>query len=303
MTKPILVIGSLNMDLVVAVPRHPLPGETILGSNTNLYPGGKGANQAVAAARAGGQVKMAGQIGADDFGRQLKDTLKKNHVDTQLIQNSPDPTGMALITIDPQGQNVIVVSPGANGRFTPHRLKKKQIQSAGLIVMQLEIPMETVAWVAEAAMEAEIPVLLNPAPIQPLSEALLDCLDYLILNETEASQLTGRPLRDRVDAAEIAAELQERVPRVIVTLGRSGVVWCGPEDQGYRPAYAVEVVDTTAAGDSFCGSLAVQIAAATPWSEAIRFATAAAALTVTRAGAQPSLPTRQEIEQFLKDPS
>lgn len=299
MAKPILVIGSLNMDLVVAVPRQPLPGETILGSNTNHYPGGKGANQAVAAARAGGQVQMAGQIGSDDFGRQLKHNLKRNQIAVQSIRTHSDPTGIALITVDPQGQNAIVVSPGANGSLTPDRLKRRQIQSAALIVMQLEIPMETVEWVAQVAVEAEVPVLLNPAPIQPLSEALLNSLEYLILNETEASQLTGQPLRDRSDAEAMAAELHQRVPMVIITLGRSGVVWCGARGRGHRPAYAVEVVDTTAAGDSFCGALAVQIAASQSWSEAIRFATAAAALTVTRAGAQPSLPDRQEIEGFL----
>lgn len=302
MTHPILVIGSLNMDLVVSVPRYPLPGETILGSNTNLYPGGKGANQAVAAARSGGQVKMIGQIGSDDFGHQLKDNLKKNQVGIQWVQIVQDPTGIALITVDPQGQNVIVVSPGANGSLTPDRLKKKQIQSAGLILMQLEIPIETVEWVAQVAVEANIPVFLNPAPLQSLSEDLLSCLDYLVLNETEASQLTGKPLRDRSDAMDRAAELHQQVPMVVITLGRSGVVWCGIQGQGHQPAYAVEVVDTTAAGDSFCGALAVQIAQGHPWSEAIRFATAAAALTVTQAGAQPSLPTLQEIYHFLEDP-
>jgi len=299
MAKPILVIGSLNMDLVVAVPRLPLPGETVLGSSTNQYPGGKGANQAVAAARAGGQVKMAGQIGSDEFGRQLKRNLKRNQVNVQWLRNSSDPTGIALITVDPQGQNVIVVSPGANGSLTPDWLKQRQIQSAGLILMQLEIPMETVEWVAQVAVAAAVPVMLNPAPMQPLSEELLDNLEYLILNETEASQLTGQPLRDRSDAEAMAEELHRRVPMVILTLGRSGVVWCGAQGQGHRPAYGVEVVDTTAAGDSFCGALAVQIAESQPWSEAIRFATAAAALTVTRSGAQPSLPDRKEIEGFL----
>lgn len=299
MTKPILVIGSLNMDLVISVPHQPTPGETVLGTHTNLYPGGKGANQAVAAARAGGTVSMVGRIGRDDFGRHVKKNLKDNRVNGQQIQVSSDPTGIALITVDPQGQNMIVVSPGANGTLIPKHLRRDRIHSASLVLLQLEIPMETVEWVARVAAEAGIPVLLNPAPIQPLSPELLECVHYLILNETEASQLTGTPVSNREEAKAIARELQQLVPTVIVTLGRSGVVWSSAEGEGYRPAYAVEVVDTTAAGDSFCGALAVQIAQTQLLPEAIRFATAAAALTVTRAGAQPSLPTRTEIERFL----
>lgn len=305
MSKPIRVVGSLNMDLVVQVPHQPISGETVLGSDYATYPGGKGANQAVAAARAGAEVQMWGAVGSDAFGAILKENLEQNGIDTRQLTELPGPSGIALITVDPSGQNRIVVSPGANGRYTPEGLPL--FTPAALLLLQLEIPMPTVLAVAEQAFAQGIPILLNPAPIQPLPGSLLPQIRYLVLNETEATSLTQSPIETPEQAQTAAQRLQKQgIPTVILTLGGAGLVWVDGEERGYLPAHSVKVVDTTAAGDGFCGALAACLAAGGSLKEALRFANAAAALAVTRAGAQPSLAYRAEIEAFWagqRDPS
>lgn len=298
MSGLIRVVGSLNMDLVVQVPHQPIPGETVLGSDYATYPGGKGANQAVAAARAGGRVQMWGAVGCDGFGQRLRENLEQNGIDTQQLQTLEGPSGLALITVDPSGQNQIVVSPGANWRYTPQQLPP--FTPAALVLLQLEIPMPTVLAVAEQAFAQGIPILLNPAPIQPLPGSLLRQIRYLVLNETEAASLTQSPIATPEQALMAAQRLhQQGIPTVILTLGGAGLVWVDGEDCGYLPAHAVNVVDTTAAGDGFCGALAACLAGGGSLQEALRFANAAAALAVTRAGAQPSLAYQAEIEAFL----
>ncbi|MEN9201594.1 MAG: ribokinase [Thermostichus sp. DG_1_6_bins_120] len=300
MSQLIRVVGSLNMDLVVQVPHQPIPGETVLGSDYITYPGGKGANQAVAAARAGGQVQMWGAIGSDGFGHSLRENLQQNGVDTEQLQTFPGPSGLALITVDPSGQNRIVVSPGANGRYTPEHLPP--FTPAALLLLQLEIPLPTVLAVAEQAFAQGIPILLNPAPIQPLPGSLLRQVRYLVLNESEAAQLTQLPIETSAQALIAAQRLQEQgIPSVMITLGGAGLVWVDGVEKGYLPAYRVPVVDTTAAGDGFCGALAAGLVAGGSLKQALRFASAAAALAVTRAGAQPSLAHRAEIEAFLAE--
>jgi ribokinase len=286
------------MDLVVQVPHHPGPGETVLGSDYATYPGGKGANQAVAAARAGAQVEMWGAVGSDEFGRLLQENLEHNGVDTRHLRQLEGPSGLALITVDPGGQNRIVVSPGANGRYLPEHLPP--FTPAALLLLQLEIPLPTVQAAAEQASAQGIPILLNPAPIVPLPGSLLRRVRYLVLNESEAAALAQLPVETPAQAEKVAQALQRQgIPTVIVTLGGAGLVWADGGESGYLPAHPVAVVDTTAAGDSFCGALAACLATGKPLREALRFANAAAALAVTRAGAQPSLPQRSEIEAFL----
>ena len=298
MAGPIRVVGSLNMDLVVQVPHHPGPGETVLGSDYATYPGGKGANQAVAAARAGAQVEMWGAVGSDEFGRLLQENLEHNGVDTRHLRQLEGPSGLALITVDPGGQNRIVVSPGANGRYLPEHLPT--FTPAALLLLQLEIPLPTVQAAAEQAFAQGIPILLNPAPIAPLPGSLLRRVRYLVLNESEAAALAQLPVETPAQAEKVAQALQRQgIPTAIVTLGGAGLVWADGGESGYLPAHPVAVVDTTAAGDSFCGALAACLATGKPLREALRFANAAAALCVTRPGAQPSLPRRAEIEAFL----
>ncbi len=298
MPKPIRVVGSINMDLVVQVPHQPIPGETVLGSDYATYPGGKGANQAVAAARAGAEVQMWGAVGSDGFGPILKENLEQNGIDTRQLTQLKGPSGIALITVDPSGQNRIVVSPGANGRYTPECLPP--FAPAALLLLQLEIPLSTVLAVAEQASAQGIPILLNPAPIAPLPGSLLRQIRYLVLNETEAASLTQSPIETPEQAQTAAQRLQKQgIPTVILTLGGAGLAWADEEESGYLPAHSVDVVDTTAAGDGFCGALAACLAAGGSLKEALHFANAAAALAVTRAGAQPSLAKRSEIEAFL----
>lgn len=291
------------MDLVVSVPRQPTPGETILGSDYRTFPGGKGANQAVAAARAGGQVQMIGRIGDDTFGPILKSNLEQHGVDTAGVESSPGSSGIALITVDSQGQNMIIVSPGANSRLTVDQIPPMLPPSIRLMVLQLEIPLSTVEYVLKLATQAGIPVMLNPAPIQPLSDTILTQVTYLILNESEAAHLTGQSIHTPAEAMLAAQALTDRgVPIVVITLGAAGIVWSSlnwPPNQGMLWARSVTVVDTTAAGDGFCGALATAITEGYSLETALQFANTAAAIAVTRAGSQPSLADRTEIETWL----
>ncbi|WP_293169757.1 ribokinase [Oceanithermus sp.] len=297
----VVVVGSLNMDLVVAVERHPKPGETIIGGDLQRFPGGKGANQAVAAARLGARVRMVGRVGADAYGAELKRVLGAEGIATAEVAEVEAPTGVALISVSEDGQNAIIVSPGANARLQPDDLNPALFANASVVVLQLETPLETVRRAAELGREAGARVLLNAAPARGLPDELLGALDVLVVNEFEAAQVAGAAEPESPEAAlALARELARRVPVVVVTLGARGLVWAGGGGEGHLPAFEVEPVDTTAAGDAFVGGLAAALAAGEPLEQALRFGSAAGALAATRPGAQPSLPRRAEVEGLLR---
>ena len=299
----IIVVGSLNMDLVVRAPHMPAPGETIIGSDFRTIPGGKGANQAVAAAKLGAQVSMVGRVGDDDFGRAQLRNLGQLGIDTRYITVDPDAaTGIALITLDASGQNSIVIAAGANMHLTVADIDAAQeiIAQADVLVCQLESPLEAVEHAIALAHSCGVKVILNPAPARKLSPETLSKVDFLIPNESETAILTGMEVTDVPSAKKAADHLrQQGVGIVILTLGEKGALLVGPSEEMYIPAYEVEVVDTTAAGDAFVGGFAVALAEGENLANAVRFANAAGALTVTRLGAQPSLPTRKEVESLL----
>lgn len=299
MKKSIVIVGSLNMDLVVRAPRHPQPGETILGSDFGTFPGGKGANQAVAAARLGVPVEMIGRVGSDAFGDALLAAVGKDGVSTRNILRDPSPTGVALITVDAAGQNTIVVASGANASVTPQDVDDASsiFDNAAALVLQLESPLEAVIHAAKKAKTLGIPVILNPAPAQPLPPDLLSGVDYLIPNQTELARLSGgiTNLDEAVDWQN-----SHNIRCLIVTLGDQGV-WASDETGTHlQPAFKVAPVDTVAAGDAFVGAFAVALSEGKSLDEALRWGNAAGAISVTRAGAQPSLPTRNELEIFLR---
>lgn len=303
-TKPrIVVVGSINMDLTVRTSRLPLPGETMIGGRYVTSPGGKGANQAVAAARLGADVLLLGKVGKDLFGKELVDGLEKYGVNTSRITAKSDcPTGVALITVDANGRNMIVVAPGANSELTPRDIKEAQEEIAGadVLVVQLEIPLNTVAAAVAAANVHRVPVILNPAPAFELPDDLLKRVEIITPNQTEASILSGSEKPDANSAEAVAQQLRRQGPRnVVMTLGEEGALVCTPTGCVRVPAFSVQAVDTTAAGDAFTGALAVALAEGRPLDEAARFASAVAALSVTKPGAQQSMPTSQEVEEFL----
>ena len=294
----ILVVGSLNMDLVVRAPRFPAPGETISGEDLAIIPGGKGANQAVAAARLGAAVSMLGRVGSDVFGQSLLDNLTKNKVNTSRVQRDTAATGTATIIVDAHGQNSIVLSPGANGKVSPDDVA--DWPDAKILIMQFEIPSETVLRAAQQAREKEMRVIVNPAPARKVGPELLKLVDILIPNESELSLLTGTPVTDSASAEAAAWRMiAQGVGMVIVTRGEHGSLTVTQNDIYHVPAFQVEVIDTTAAGDAFIGGLAVALAEDKPIREALTNANACGALAVTRFGAQPSLPTRDEVQIFL----
>jgi len=288
------------MDLVVEVEVQPSPGDTVLGGDVKTFPGGKGANQAAAAARAGADVTMLGCVGTDGYGGELKDALGNAGVNTSLITEVSGSSGLAFITVDNGGENMIVVSSGANRQLSPELLKEEHFEDVGLVLMQLEVPLEIVREAAQMAQQRNIPVLLNAAPAQPLDDSLLKMLDILIVNEGEAALLSGVSVNDDESLKKAAKHLLETgVKTVIVTLGGDGVVYINADSIERLYAHKVEVVDTTAAGDAFCGALATALAESKSLTEAVAFANATGALTTTMPGAQPSLPTRAEIDAFL----
>lgn len=300
----ILIIGSLNMDLIVRTPRIPTPGETILGNTFATAPGGKGGNQAVAAAKLGAAVKMVGRVGGDDFGDQLRSGLNAVGVDTQFLKKDEETvTGVALISVDDKGQNSIIVVPGANGQVTRPDVDaaRDAIREARVVVAQLEIPLDTVAYALRVAHDAGALTILNPAPAQPLPRELYQEIDVILPNETEASQLTNIPVTDFESASAAAKVLQEMgARRVIITLGSKGAFWLDEHQVERRILpFEVQVVDTTAAGDAFVGALAAGLAHELDWETTVRMASAAGALATTKLGAQPSLPTRAELDNFL----
>jgi ribokinase len=300
----IVVIGSLNMDFVIQVDRLPMPGETILGRNFRTIPGGKGANQAYAAAKlagSGATVRMIGRVGADSFGSALKANLAGVGVDVRgVFETANEATGVACIQVDSAGQNSITVAAGANGALMPADLGAFDV--APCVLTQLEVPIETMMEGLRKARKGAAIGILDPAPARALSREILELVDIATPNETEACVLAGLP-PSRVNAADAAA-IGQRIREsgakaVIVKLGDQGCVYCGAEGTFAVPAFPVEAVDSTAAGDTFNAALAVALVEGRAMKDAMRFANAAAAISVTRPGAQTSAPSRAEVDAML----
>ena len=303
MTARVTVVGSLNMDLVIRSPRIPRPGETILAGQFRHVPGGKGANQAVAAARLGAQVSMIGRVGDDPFGHQLLENLAADGIDhTFVLRDGQAATGVALIVVDDAGENSIVVASGANMRLSPADVEAAETAIAGahVLLLQLETPVEAVTRAAEIARAHIVPVMLNPAPACDLPPDLLALVDVLVPNEGEAALLAGRSVQSLAEAEAAARALQEMgIGTVILTLGKQGALLAQGTGIQVFPAFDVQPVDTTAAGDAFLAGLAVALAEGKPTAEAVHWANAAGALATTRLGAQPSLPNRGAVEELL----
>ncbi|MGJ7519468.1 ribokinase [Variovorax sp. LT1P1] len=295
----VLVIGSLNMDLVARVPHLPAPGETLASEGFATVAGGKGANQAVAAARLGARTAMVGCVGADNYGRLLRDGLRHEGIDLRALRtHATQPTGMALIAVDRASRNHIVLVPGANDTLGSADLDAAEalLADAAVVVCQLEVPMLTVLQALQRAQAVGATTVLNPAPAQALDAALLAQVDWLVPNEVEASMLSGIAVHGVASAREAASVLLgQGCEHVLITLGAQGVLHAHADGMQHHPAPVVEAVDTTAAGDTFIGGFAAKLAAGASAAEAIRFGQAAAALSVTRRGAQTSIPTLREI--------
>jgi ribokinase len=299
----IVVAGSSNTDMIVKVPRIPKPGETILGGRFSTAAGGKGANQAVAAARAGGEVIFIARVGDDMFGGQAVEGFRNDNIDVRFVKtDKTEPSGVALIFVDAKGENSIAVASGANAALSAADIEEAReiIISADILLMQLETPLETVKKAAQIAKSAGVKVILNPAPAAVLDDEILGSISLITPNETEAELLTGIPVTEP-SSAEKAADLliKKGIETVVITLGSKGALLKSKEQTELIGGFKVNAVDTTAAGDVFNGSLAVAIAEGRSMAEAVRFACAAAALSVTRLGAQPSAPGREEINSFL----
>jgi ribokinase len=305
MPPKIVVVGSLNMDLIVGAPRIPAPGETIMGHEFHTAPGGKGANQAVAAARLGARVSMVGRVGDDAYGRTQLSNLAADGVDTTFVTlDSETHTGVALIIVDDAGENSIVVSSGANWRVSAADVDAAEhvIADADMLLLQLEIRPEAVERAAELAARHGVSVVLNPAPAGPLSSGLLARVSYLIPNEGETAILSGQPVADLESAHSAARALRQRgVGTVVMTLGGRGALLIAAGQELQVPAFSVKVVDTTAAGDAFVAGFAVAVASGQPLAEAVRFAAAAGALATKKMGAQPSLPVLEEVNRLLEE--
>ena len=299
----LVVVGSSNTDMIVQVPRIPRPGETILGGQFQTAPGGKGANQAVAAARAGADVSLLACVGDDGFGREALAGFATDGIDCEhVIIDSTAPSGVAQIFVAADGENSIGVAPGANACLTPEHIERaaSAIETANAILLQLEVPLETVMRAAEIGSAADCRVILNPAPAQELPMELYPLLGIISPNETEAQLLTGIAVKDESSAAGAAASLRDRgVDTVLITLGAAGCFLSTEAFGKIVPAYAVDVVDTTAAGDVFNGNLAAALCRDLQLEDAVVYAQAAAALSVQCLGAQPSAPTRSAIDTFL----
>lgn len=299
----ILVVGSSNTDMIIQLPRLPRPGETLLGGRFSMAAGGKGANQAVAAARAGGRVTFIGRVGRDMFGERALSGLAQDGVNVDFVVRDPaQPSGVALIFVARTGQNSIAVAPGANARLCPADLQRARAGFAGaqVLLMQLETPLPTVQAAARLAAQHGARVILNPAPARPLPTTLLRRVDVLTPNETEAELLSGVRVTNPATAARAARKLRALgPPTVVITLGPAGAWVSSPQAEFHVPAFKVKAVDTTAAGDVFNGALAVALAEGLPLAQAVRFANAAGALSVTKLGAQPSAPTRSQIQRLL----
>ena len=299
----VLVVGSANMDLVVTSERFPKPGETIFGKHFEMFPGGKGANQAVSCAKLGGLTYFLGKMGDDDFQDSLNKSLSENgvHIEDVLIEKDAQ-TGCALISVDGTGENQIIVISGTNMNFSSEDLftKKDYFSKVKVVLAQLEIPIETVAQAAKLAKENDALFILNPAPAAELTDELLSMIDYITPNESELELLTGVEMRDHESQEKAAKVLLDKgVKNVIVTLGDKGSLLVNKNECTSYNSYSVRAVDTTAAGDSFNGALAYSLSKGTEIKDAIHFANYSAALSVTKMGAQSSMPTYQEVEAIL----
>ncbi|HEY4935111.1 MAG TPA: ribokinase [Puia sp.] len=299
----ITVVGSSNTDMVIKADHLPGPGETILGGTFFMNPGGKGANQAVAAARLGGDVSFICKTGDDIFGRQSLQLFTEEGINTSfLISDSSHPSGVALITVDKNAENCIVVASGANAALNPSDLIKarEMIIQSSMILMQLEIPLDTVGYVAAIAFEKNIPVVLNPAPACMLPDSLLSHISILTPNKTEAEMLTGIKVHNIESAKEAAQKIRDRgVKTVIITLGSKGAIVLHDNVFSHIPSCPVTALDTTAAGDTFNGALVVALSEGKDILEATAYACKAAAISVTRIGAQASIPYKREVDAFI----
>jgi ribokinase len=304
--QSIVVVGSVNLDLVCRGQRIPAPGETVTGEEFQTFHGGKGANQAVAIGRLGYPVSMVAKVGDDEFGSRLRQGLEDAEVDVAAVGTArKTASGVALISVDAQGQNSITVVPGANGKLQPRDLDKAlpRLRSAGIILAQLEIPLETVEHLSALAKRYQVPLMLDPAPARPLSSGLLSRVTYLTPNESEAAALCGTAVGDLTPrtAPDFAEKLLKTgAANVMIKMGGHGAFVAGAD--GLRtlvPSFKVKVVDSTAAGDAFNGGLAVALMRGMRLADAVRFAAAVGAVSVTRAGAQPAMPTAREVNRLL----
>ncbi|TFZ53596.1 ribokinase [Serratia proteamaculans] len=303
-TGKLVVLGSINADHILNIEQFPQPGETVIGKQYKVAFGGKGANQAVAAGRSGADIAFIACVGADDIGERIRQQLATDRIDTQPIEAiAENTTGVALIFVNAEGENVIGIDAGANAAVTPDYLARYQqkVIDADALLMQLESPLETVITAAGLAKQHQTQVILNPAPARELPDELLAMIDMITPNETEAQRLTGIAVNNDDDAARAAQALHNKgIATVIITLGSRGV-WLSENGKGKLvPGFRVKAVDTIAAGDTFNGALVTALLEGKTMAEAVRFAHAAAAIAVTRPGAQPSVPWREEIDTFLQ---
>lgn len=301
--KKIAVIGSSNVDMIIKSSRLPKPGETVGDGEFAKVNGGKGANQAVAAARAGGNISFISSLGNDDFAPVILNNLKDDQIDTQFVfMDEKASTGIALILVDANGENCISVAPGANYMLSLEHIRKTEsiIKEAEIILLQLEIPIESVLFAIELAHTYKTRVIMNLAPARKIDDEHLGMIHSLILNESEVEFLTGLPVETDYQIREAAKALLEKGPEnIVITLGARGAFVKNSDRDEFLAGFKVEAVDTTAAGDVFCGALAVSLSEGKTIFEAVRFASAASAISVTRLGAQPSIPSRKEIDEFL----
>ncbi len=299
----IVVVGSSNIDMVIKTERIPAAGETVLGGNFVMVPGGKGANQAVCAAKLGADVKFVARVGNDIFGETSLANFRSVGVDTQFIIKDPDaPSGVALIAVDKNGENAIVVAPGANSRLLPSDVDNARdaIANADVVVLQLEIPSETVEHTIKLSKSLGTAVVLNPAPLKPIAPKVIAGVDVIVPNQHEAAGLLGKQGEgENISAPDAARELMASgVGAVVITLGSKGAYVLSADAESHIEPYKVNAVDTTAAGDAFTASLACAIGEGANLIEAARFAAKVAAISVTRMGAQPSMPAREEVESY-----
>lgn len=303
MHNRVAIVGSLNIDLVVGLDRMPQAGETVFGTTLERHPGGKGLNQAVAAARLESEVHMIGAVGDDGSGDWLLDVVRREGIHSDGISTAAGTSGTALIEVDSSGQNRIIVIPGANDQVDPGSVAEqlKSLSAVDVVLTQGEVPIDVMTAAAETGRKIGAQVIVNPAPVRDYPKELLKNVDVLVPNEHEANEITGLPVGNMVDAVEAAQQLQDMGPTcVIITRGEKGAVWSSPDGSGQTAAFKVTAVDTVAAGDAFCGALASALARGLSMAEALRWASAAGALAATGRGAVPSLPALAAVTELLE---